>query len=94
VTTKKKKQILTTPPGDRQLIVTRVAAEIIGCSMSNVRWLRDTGRVMAWRLGPRTVAYDLAEIEAYKKRTEADRAAARRKGRRGMGKPREGFRGV
>ncbi len=86
-------KVLATPAEPRRLIMTREAAKIIGCGMSNVRWLAKTGRIKSWTLGPRSVAYDLEEVKAYKKRMDTERAKAQKEGRQGAGKPRQGFAG-
>jgi hypothetical protein len=84
-------KVAATPADNRQLILTREAAKVIGCSMSNLRWLAQTGRLSSWRLGPRSLAFDLDECRAYKKEQAAQRAQAAREGRRGRGKPPQGF---
>lgn len=86
-------KVLATPAEPRRLIMTREAAKIIGCGMSNVRWLGKTGRIKQWTLGPRSIAYDLEECKAYKKRMDQERAKAQKEGRQGAGKPRQGFAG-
>lgn len=85
-------KIQATPADNRQLILTREAAKVIGCSMSNMRWLAQTERLSSWRLGPRSLAFDLEECRAYKKAQAAARAQAKKEGRRGRGKPPQGFR--
>lgn len=84
-------KILSTPAEPRRMILTREAAKVIGCSMSNVRWLARTGRLKSWSLGPRSLAFALDDVQAYRKRMDAERAKAQKEGRRGMGKPRGGF---
>lgn len=84
-------KVLATPADNRQLILCREAAKVIGCSMSNMRWLANTKRLSSWRLGPRSLAFDLDECRAYKKAQAAARAQARKEGRRGMGNLPQGF---
>lgn len=84
-------KVKATPADNRQLILTREAAKVIGCSMSNLRWLARTGRLSSWRLGPRSLAFDLEECKAYKKEQAALRAQAAKEGRQGRGKPPQGF---
>jgi hypothetical protein len=43
--------------GPAQIILTREAAKIIGCSMSNVRWLAKTGRLRSCVLSPRAFGF-------------------------------------
>jgi hypothetical protein len=83
--------ISATPADNRQLILTREAAKVIGCTMSNMRWLARTARLQTWRLGPRSLAFDLEECKAYKQTQAALRAQAAREGRQGRGKPPQGF---
>ena len=84
-------KVKATPADKRQLILTREAAKVIGCSMSNMRWLARTGRLSSWRLGPRSLAFDLEECKTYKKTQAALRAQAAKEGRQGRGKPPQGF---
>lgn len=84
-------KVLATPPGNRTLVMTREAAKVLGCSMSNMRWLANTGRLTTWRLGPRSTAFDLEEVKSYKNAQAAARAEAAKEGRRGMGQLPQGF---
>ena len=84
-------KITTTPPENRTLVLTREAAKAIGCSMSLMRWLARTGRVKSWKLGPRSVAFDLDECMAYKKQMTAVRNAAKKAGGRARGSEPKGF---
>jgi hypothetical protein len=65
---------LVAPPEVR-LVLTREAAEILGCSMARVRSSADAGLVKSWCLGPKTFAYDIEEIKRYRDETEAARRA-------------------
>lgn len=84
-------KVNATPPDKRQLILTREAAKVIGCSMSNMRWLANTGRLSSWRLGPRSLAFDLEECQAYRETQATERAKANAEGRQGRGRPPQGF---
>jgi predicted DNA-binding transcriptional regulator AlpA len=83
--------IKATPAESRQLILTREAAKVIGCSMSNIRWLAKTGRLKSLSLGPRSLAFDLEECKKYRATQTAIRAAAKREGKRARGKEPQGF---
>jgi len=69
------KKPLVTPPAVR-LVMTREAAKVLDCSMRQVRALAATGRIKSWELGPRSFAYSIDELLAYK----AEKTAGRKKG--------------
>ncbi len=83
--------IISTSADPQRLVLTREAAKVIGCSMSNMRWLAKTGRLKTWKLGPRSIAFDIADCLQYKRETAAVREAARRAGRRARGAEPQGF---
>ncbi len=76
-----------------QLILTREAAKIIGCGMSNVRWLAHTGRLPSITLGPRAIGFVRADVERYKETQAIARAKAHAEGRHGRGREPMGFSG-
>lgn len=62
-------------------VTSRTVAEVLGCSMGHVRNLARKSRLKSWKLGARSVLFDLKEVEAYKKtmtqwRKEGHRGAA------------------
>ena len=63
-------------PQANNLILTREAAKILGCSTGHVRSLARSGRLTAFKLGVRTTALSLTEVVAYGK----EKAAGRRRG--------------
>ena len=61
-----------TPPEVR-LVLTREAAELLGCSMRQVLALAAAGTIKSWSVGPTSVAYDLEGLKRYKAEKEAGR---------------------
>jgi len=59
-----------------RLVLTREAAEILGCSMRQVRALAAAGTFKSWSLGPKSCAYDVEEIKRYKAKKEDGRRAS------------------
>lgn len=87
----KKTKIKTTPVEPRQLILTREAAKVMGCSMSLMRWLAKTGKLKSWSLGPRSLAFDLDECLQYKSTRAGVWAEAKKTGKRPRGAQPQGF---
>jgi excisionase family DNA binding protein len=48
-------------------ITSRVAAEILDCSMGHVRNLALNEKLRSWKIGARSVIFDLEEVKAYRK---------------------------
>lgn len=84
-------KVTTTPAESRRLVVTREAAKVLECGMSNLRWLAKTGRLNAWRLGPRTIAFDLDELIQYKAEMAETWRQAKKEGRKPRGSEPKGF---
>lgn len=59
-------KIVQLPP-DITPITSRVAAEILDCSMGHVRNLALKSRLKSWKMGARSVVFDLVEVKNYKK---------------------------
>ena len=62
------------PPPEVRLVLTREAAKVLGCSMSQVRALAVAGTMESWSLGPTSFAYDLEELKRHKADKEASRS--------------------
>lgn len=84
-------KVATTPAEPRRLIVTREAAKVLECGMSNLRWLAKTGKLKTWRLGPRSIAFDLEEVIQYKADMAETWRQARKSGRKPRGSEPKGF---
>lgn len=54
-----------------RLVLTREAAEILGCSMKAVTSLALAGAIRSWSLGPTSFAYDMEDVKRYKAEQEA-----------------------
>ena len=59
-------------------ITSRVAAEILDCSMGHVRNLALKSRLKSWKIGARSIVFDLSEVKVYKKTMEQWRKAGHR----------------
>lgn len=60
-------------------VTSRAAAEILKCSMGHVRNLALMNKIKSWKLGPRSIVFDLDEIKKYRK----DMEVWRKEGHRG-----------
>ena len=83
--------ISATPAAAGRIVLTREAAQTLGCSMSLMRWLAKNGKVKSWPMGPRSHGFDLDDCLRYKAEQEAIRAEARKAGRRARGGVPQGF---
>jgi hypothetical protein len=83
--------VISTPAESRRLILTREAAKVLDCGMSNLRWLAKTGKLKTWRLGPRSIAFDLREVIQYKAAMAETWRQAKREGRKPRGSEPKGF---
>jgi hypothetical protein len=63
-----------TPPEVR-LVLTREAAEVLGCCMRQVRNIAIEGKVKSWSLGRTSFAYDIEDLRRYGQEKEASRRA-------------------
>lgn len=83
--------VISPPAEPRRLVLTREAAKVIGCTMSHVRGLARSGKIKSWRLGPRSIAFDLDAIIKHKTEHAEAWAAAKRAGKRARGSQPKGF---
>lgn len=74
-----------TTPTPQKLVLTREAAKVLGCSMRHVRKIAESGGFKSWQLGPKSFAYDLAELVAYRDSKAEGRAAGTVRGARPQG---------
>jgi hypothetical protein len=51
-------------------ITSRSVAEVLQCSMGHVRNLALKSRLKSWKLGSRSIVFDLKEVQEYKKTME------------------------
>ena len=51
-------------------VTSRTVAEVLGVSMGHVRNLVRKSRLKSWKIGARSVLFDLKEVESYKKTME------------------------
>ena len=56
-----------TVPTSITAVTSRTVAEVLGCSMGHVRNLARKSRLKSWKLGARSVLFDLKEVEEYRK---------------------------
>ena len=73
------------PRPEVRLVLTREAAEVLGCSMSRVRALAVANAIKSWSLGTTWFAYDLEELKRHKAEKEASRSQGRDRGARPHG---------
>lgn len=60
-------------------VTSRTVAEVLECSMGHVRNLALKSRLKSWKIGARSIVFDLKEVQEYKKTMER----WRREGHRG-----------
>lgn len=68
-------------------VTSRTVAEVLECSMGHVRNLALKSRLKSWKIGARSIVFDLKEVQEYKKLMERWRKEGHRGASPGGFKP-------